>query len=241
MSVGVDLRWRDWTAIAIAVGALALAVLALARGVGSGPVGAALGVVVALAGLTWAAYRSIRRYGGGVPSIQPPTWSPERSRQSAPVSGRDLLEPLESAAASIGAAEDIPAATETVRPVLRDAVIEVYAASGDDRSTAERALSSGEWTDDRAAAAVLDPSIDPPTRSLPVRIERWLFPERVFRRRVHRAVDAIARTADRRLPVVAGQFAPRPVPITDPPLSELRRTVEGDLARPGEDFRGRSE
>lgn len=231
------MRRRDWAAIGAALGTLGLAAIGLVVGLEAGPVGRAIAALVAVGGLAWTGYRAVRREGGGVPSIQPPEHSPERSRRSAPVSGRDLLDPMSEATRSIRGAADIEAATETVRPVLRATVIEVYEATGADRSDAETALAAGAWTDDPTAAAVLDPAVEPPTRPLSVRIERWLFPERVFRRRVVRAVDAIAALADRRLPVVAGQGAPRPVPITDPPLAELRRTVDGRLEPAGDDQR----
>lgn len=235
------MRYRDWAAVAAALVVLAIAVLALVAGVGTGTVGTALAALVAIGGVCWSSYRVIRRDGGGVPSIQPPERSPERSRRAAPVSGRDLLDPLDAATSAIRGAEDLERAAESVRPVLRATLIEVYEASGADRERAEHVLATGAWTDDRTAAALLDPAVDPPVRSLTVRIERWLFPERVFRRRVNRAVDAIVHTAEDRLPTVAGQRAPRPVPITDPPLAELRRTVDGHLEPAGRQFGRRSE
>ncbi|AWB28139.1 DUF7269 family protein [Halococcoides cellulosivorans] len=235
------MRYRDWAAVGTALVVLAAAVLALVAGVGAGILGTALAALVGIVGVCWSSYRVLRRSGGGVPSIQPPERSPERSRRAATVSGRDLLDPLEAATGAIRGADDLERAAERVRPVLRATLIEVYEASGADRATAERDLAAGAWTDDSTAAALLDPAVEPPARPLSVRIERWLFPERVFRRRVNRAVDAIVHTAEDRLPTVAGQTAPRPVPITDPPLAELRRTVDGRLEPAGAQFGGRSE
>ncbi|PSQ44233.1 hypothetical protein BRD07_00530, partial [Halobacteriales archaeon QS_9_68_42] len=89
----------------------------------------------------------------------------------------------------------------------------------------EAAIEEGTWTDDRLAASVLSPSVDPPTRSLRGRVWAWLYPERAVRRRVRRATDAVAAAADEALPAVPGESAARTVPVVRPTLSDLQRGV----------------
>jgi len=76
---------------------------------------------------------------------------------------------------------------------------------------------------------VLSPQIDRPRRTFTGRLYAWLFPERVVRQRVRRAVQAVAEAADDALPPVPGQRAPRSVPVRQPTLEELRRGVDDRL------------
>lgn len=76
---------------------------------------------------------------------------------------------------------------------LADTARDVYATStGCDVETAEQAIASGAWTDDRIAAAFL--SADPDAQQTFTTRERllaWLMPRWVFERRLGRVLDAI--------------------------------------------------
>lgn len=157
--------------------------------------------------------------------------SPEVAESDHPLSSTDLTGAVESAAAHARSAGDVETGLETLRPSLRRALVEALVAGGRDEAAVEAALADGTWTDDRVAASVLDPSVGPPESSLRGRLEAWLFPERVVRRRVRRAVNAIAAAADEALPTVPGQTAPRSVPVVQPTLDELRRGADGRLQR----------
>lgn len=74
---------------------------------------------------------------------------------------------------------------------------DVYAtANGCDEATAERAVETGTWTDDRVAAAFLATTDDAPTFTVRERALAWLAPQRTLDRRVERTLDAIEAHAD---------------------------------------------
>lgn len=157
--------------------------------------------------------------------------SPEVAEGDHPLSSTDLTGAVESAAGRARSAGDVEAGLEPLRPALRQALVEALVAGGRNQDDVEAALADGHWTDDPVAASVLDASVDHPDRSLRRRLEAWLFPERVVRRRARRAVNAVGRAADEALPTVPGQTAPRTVPVVQPTLAELRRGADGRLQR----------
>ncbi len=74
---------------------------------------------------------------------------------------------------------------------------DVYATANDcDEATAERAVETGGWTDDRVAAAFLATTDDAPTFTVRERALAWLAPQRTLDRRVERTLDAIEAHAD---------------------------------------------
>lgn len=157
--------------------------------------------------------------------------SPELVEGEFPLSSADLSRLVETAGRRARTDGDIEAGVAAVRPALRTALFDALVAGGATEADAQEALAEGRWTDDRVAASVLDESVEPPERSLRERVAAWLFPERVIRRQVRRAVDALAGVTDEALPTVPGQTAPRTVPVVRPTLSELRRGVDGRLQR----------
>lgn len=160
------------------------------------------------------------------PFASPP---PELAESEYPLSSAGLSRIIESAGECAREEGTVEAGIEAVRPSLRTALIEALVAGGRTEEEIEAALEAGNWTDDSVAASVLDASVDPPQRSLWKRIEAWLFPERVLRRRTRRAMDAIARVTEEALPTVPGQTAPRSVPVVRPRLETLQRGVDGRL------------
>lgn len=157
--------------------------------------------------------------------------SPEVAEGDHPLSSVSLTRAVESAAERARNAGEVEAGIEVVRPSLRRALVDALVAGGRDEAAVEGALADGTWTDDPVAASVLEASVDPPERSLRGRLEAWLFPERVVRRRIRRAVNALGAAADEALPAVPGQAAPRTVPVVRPSLAELRRGADGRLQR----------
>jgi type II secretory pathway pseudopilin PulG len=132
-------------------------------------------------------------------------------------------------AATRGRELGIDEGVAVVRPQLRETLAEALVAGGRERRAVEAAIEDGTWTDDDVAASVLSAAVDPPARSLRHRARAWLYPERAVRRRVRRAVDAVAAVADEALPAVPGEAATRTVPVVRPTLSELQRGVDGRL------------
>lgn len=66
-----------------------------------------------------------------------------------------------------------------------------------DLETAERAVETGTWTNDRVAAAFLAQDLDAsPTFTTWERIAAWLAPQRTFEARINRTVDAIEETGN---------------------------------------------
>ncbi|MFB6269201.1 MAG: hypothetical protein ABEH83_04600 [Halobacterium sp.] len=81
-------------------------------------------------------------------------------------------------------------AQSDVRECVRETAVRAYAhAASVSASAAADAVASGEWTDDRTAAAFVGDERAPhyPLRE---RLRGWLQPERAFRRRARRAADA---------------------------------------------------
>lgn len=78
------------------------------------------------------------------------------------------------------------------RPRVRERVREtaVRACASADRADAEAAVTRGEWTDDPVAAAFLGDE-RAPRYPLGERLRGWVHPDRAFRRRVERTVDAV--------------------------------------------------
>ena len=70
------------------------------------------------------------------------------------------------------------------------------AATGCDEATAERAVETGEWTDDRIAAAFLATEQEAPSFTLTERALAWLAPQRTFDRRLGRTLDAVETHAE---------------------------------------------
>lgn len=70
------------------------------------------------------------------------------------------------------------------------------AATGCDEATAERAVETGEWTDDRIAAAFLATEQEAPSFTLTERGLAWLAPQRTFDRRLGRTLDAVETHAE---------------------------------------------
>lgn len=65
-----------------------------------------------------------------------------------------------------------------------------------DQETAEQAIATGTWTDDRVAAAFLASDIDAdPSFTTWERVLAWLAPQRAFEHRVERVIAAIEATA----------------------------------------------
>lgn len=92
---------------------------------------------------------------------------------------------------------------DRVREDLEIAVVAVQAARGVDADAARAAVESGEWTDDRLAAAFLG-GPEAPGVSLWQRAYAWLYPARAFQRRVERVVDVVERQADESTGTAAG-------------------------------------
>lgn len=81
-------------------------------------------------------------------------------------------------------------ALEAVRTRLRETVTAAYArTTGCSDAVATQAIASGDWTDDRTAAAVLADETGP-SHSLWSRLSLWLDPETERRRRLTHAVRA---------------------------------------------------
>jgi len=155
---------------------------------------------------------------------------PENAATDHDLSGAALASAVEEAAdraRETGLDEGVTA----VRPRLRETLVAALVAGGRERAAAETAVEEGAWTDDRLAASVLSPAVDPPPRSLRYRTWAWLYPERAVRKRVRRATDAVAAAADEALPAVPGESAARTVPVVRPTLSDLQRGVDGRLQR----------
>jgi len=157
--------------------------------------------------------------------------APERTPPAETLAGDALGRQIEEACRVAEEEEGtVAAGLATVRPTLRAATREVLVAAGSSPTGATTALDEGEWTDDRVAASVLSREVAPPSRSLRERLRAWLFPERVVRSRVGRAVAAIDGAAAA-LPPVPGQDAPRTKPIAPPRLETLAVGPDGSLRR----------
>ena len=205
-----------WTA-SVAFGVFVLALVAIA--VGGAKIRGALDATADAPPVSWA------------PGDSFATPSPERSDRTPELSSDELASVIERAGERARHRETVEGGLEHVRPPLREALGEALVAGGQSREAVNAALADGSWTDDRLAASVLEPSIDPPDRPLRERLRAWLFPERVARERSRRAMGAVAEAADEALPSVPGQSAPRTKPVLQPRLEELRRGADGRLQR----------
>lgn len=220
------LRW-----VGAAVGGVALLALAIVlafEGASSDPetlVGVA--VLAGLAALGWHLRRRRNRQSRQSSARREGQLPPEHSPEEYPLSGTNLPALLSDAERAARDEDDIAAGLTVVRPVLRQTLFAVLREGGMDRETADRALETGTWTDEPAAAAVLDNRVPLPALTLRERVVVWLFPERFVRAYIRAAVADIAALAERELPTVPGQNAPRPVPVRQPSLGRLRQGLDG--------------
>jgi len=221
----------------IALGAVALLV---GRAGSPGTGVAAFAALLAIFGVVAAIWKLLGTPGAGDSTVLRPPWTddgalfdlaPERTDRDDTLSGESFAAVLAEAGDAARSAGTTEAGYETVRPVLRRALADALSLGESDRDAVEDAIDDGTWTGDRRAAAVLAPSIAPPPLSLRERIEAWLFPERVVRRRLQVAVQAIAEAADGAIPDVPGQNAPRSVPVVQPRVEDLQRGVDGRVQR----------
>ncbi|GCF12179.1 hypothetical protein Harman_01140 [Haloarcula mannanilytica] len=234
-------RSRVTLGVAAAVGLLLVAVGALVALAGTpepavGGPGVAGGFAI-LVGLLVALWKLWRTPGG--PEMSPSPWADdefvgehlETTPAEEAVSGTDLAEHVEAAAAQARKGGTVAESMGPVREPLRATLIDALVQGGHDRDAVERQLAAGAWTDDPVAAAVLDEDVTPPDRSLRARLRAWLFPEKAVRQRSARAMAAVSAAADDALPSVVGQQAPRPVPVVAPGVADLQRAADGTLQR----------
>lgn len=214
---------------------LVLAVLSPAQGEDV-PLG--LAVVLGLFVFGLAVYKLARTPGGE--SLAPPPWTeggslvedrPESTPEEISLSGTALVGVVDTAAETARDSETVEDGLSVVREPLRETLVATLRQGGWSDARIDDALAEGTWTDDPVAAAVLDERVTPPERSLRRRLWAWLFPHRAVRHRTALAVGAVARAADRALPAVVGQRAPRPKPVPEPRLEELQRAADGELRR----------
>jgi len=231
--------------LAMLLAAVGTLLLGVGVGVGllSGPVTGTgpplwLGVPLGLLVLGLSLWKLLSTPSGDAVSASP--WSeggaivadpPESTPETDPISGTELADVIETAAREARNADTVDAGLETVRAPLREALVDALQQGGWERDRVEAALSAGSWTDDPVAASVLDEDVLPPERSLRRRVWAWLFPAKAVRHRTARAVGAVATAAEAALPPVVGQHAPRPVPVVEPTLDDLRRASDGSLRR----------
>ncbi|PCR91838.1 DUF7269 family protein [Natrinema ejinorense] len=205
---------------------------------GSGAAGALVAVLALVAlGIGLWKLRGTPGSGGDAPTIP---WAaddrfaspaPERTTRDFALSSDALAGVIEAAGEEARNAGTVADGLEVVRPPLREALLDALEHGGWSRSDAAAALADGSWTDDEVAASVLATEVPLPTRPFRDRVRAWLYPERVVRRRAHRATSAVAEVADEALPTVPGQTAPRNVPVLQPRLEELQRGADGRLQR----------
>lgn len=162
------------------------------------------------------------------PFASPP---PEHAEGDRPLSGTALVAVIEAAAERAREAGTVENGLTVARDPLAETLNEALVAGGLSPDSARERIEDGTWTDDRLAASTLSASVSPPRLSRRRRIEAWLFPERVARRRIRTATNELAAAADEALPTVPGQTAPRNVPVVRPSLSELQRGADGRLQR----------
>lgn len=227
----------------VGIGALlivvSVAVLALA-GESGGTGVQVLVALLALFGTLAALWRLTDSPGAGDSSVVAPPWTdddalferpPERTRDDDVLSGESFAAILAEAGEAARDDRSLEAGFERVRPVLRRGLADALSLRAGGRDEAEQAIEAGTWTDDPVAAAVLEPTCSSPARSLRGRIEAWLFPERVVRRRLQRTIQAIAEAGETAVPNVPGQNAPRSVPVLQPAVEDLQRGVDGRVQR----------
>lgn len=114
---------------------------------------------------------------------------------------------------------------------LATTAAETYAmAVGCDEATAERAVETGRWTDDRVAAAFLATDIDSEVSFTSwERFNAWLTPERAFEARVRRVLEEVEYHADSYL-TYGGmtEGTGRPPERTDVTVEQTARTGRAD-------------
>lgn len=204
----------------------------------SAPTAVALGLVamVGLAGALWKVRGRLDSAGDETAVAWDPEGefarpAPERTDESRPLSSIAFATVVSEAGATARSEGTVADGIAEIRSPLREALLDALSAGDRTRSDARRMVAEGSWTDDDVAAAVLDGSVSPPARTIRERIEAWLYPERVVRRRTRRAMGAVAAAAEDALPTVPGERAPRTVPVTQPTLEDLRRGADGRLQR----------
>jgi hypothetical protein len=226
--------------ICLGLGLLALGVVI---GLSSPPTTASgapawLSALVGLLVVVLSAWKLLRRPGDE--QVAPAPWTPEgalvetrpeETPDTDRISGTAFTEHIEAAAADARREDTVDAGLTAIRTPLQETLVAVLEQGGWDESRIDRALAEGSWTDDPVAAAVVDERVSPPVRSLRRGVWAWLFPEKAVRHRAALTVGAIAGTADEVLPPVVGQHAPRPVPIVEPTVEDLRRAADGSLRR----------
>lgn len=156
---------------------------------------------------------------------------PEATPETDRIPGTAFTEQIEAAATAARREETVEAGLAAVREPLRETLVATLEQGGWDGDRIDAALADGSWTDDPVAAAAVDDRVAPPVRPPRRRVWAWLFPEQAVRHRVALTVGAIATAADTVLPPVVGQRAPRPVPIVEPTVDDLRRAADGSLRR----------
>jgi len=197
-----------------------------------------LGAVIVLLVLAFVAWKLLRSPRDE--DAAPAPWTdagalaetrPEETPDTDRISGTAFTETIESAAELARSEQTVEAGLVAVREPLRETLVGVFRQGGWDDERINDALASGSWTDDPVAAAVVDERVAPPVRPLRRRVWAWLFPQKAVRHRSARTVGAIATAADAALPPVVGQRAPRPVPIVEPTVEDLKRAADGTLRR----------
>ena len=156
------------------------------------------------------------------------TPAPERTTRTEQLSAHSLQSLVAEAGrqARRGSLED---GVQLVRSELRTLATDALTQSGQQPAAIEQVLQSGAWTDDRLAASVLDPAIEPPSRSRLTRFREWLYPERAIRRRTRHAMQAIGELTATDVASIPGDRAPRQVPVLEPRLEDLQVTADGSL------------
>lgn len=234
------MNWKLLASATVGFVLVAAAVVVGAVGLGpsSGDIPLALAVIVGLVVFGASVVKLLRTPDDE--TVAPAPWSeagalvedqPESTPETDRISGTELAETIETAASEVRGAETFEPGLAIVREPLREALVGALRQGGWSKSEIDTALAEGTWTDDPVAAAVLDERVTPPERSLRRRLWAWLFPERALRHRTALAVGAIARAAEETLPAVVGQHAPRPVPVPEPTVEDLRRAADGELRR----------
>ena len=209
--------------------------LVFGRGQSASPLLWIVGLPLALGALLGAFWKVRGRLDAD--AAQPLAWAagtfatpaPERTPDEYPLSSDWLAERIEEAGRAARSGGTVEDGLAVVRPPLREVLGETLIAGGTDPDEVGRILATGEWTDDRLAASVLDEEISLPEIPVRQRIVAWLFPERAVRERVRWAVHAVAELTADSLPTVPGQTAPRTVPVRKPRLEELRRGATGEI------------
>lgn len=154
---------------------------------------------------------------------------PERTPTEHRVSATEMAEIVAAAGTTAREEGTIEDGLAVLEPPLRDVLLDALVQGGMGRDAAERALRTGEWTDNDWAAYVIEPALDAPSWTLRQRFRAWLFPEETIQRLARETVHAVAAAADEAIPPVPGQGAPRTVPVTTPSIATLQRGADGEL------------